>query len=189
VVLNALRREWEWQGTSYTHDEIGDLAEWSKSTGSYINLDIPLITEYNLDASRILGEHLAQSRQSVPETHGEWVRCIFESIAAQIGRYTGYVQKKLGIALTELILANGGSWYPLLGQMISDASGLPVYSGMPYATLAGNMLWQLRGLGELSSLEEMRALAGRSFEMRRFEPDKNHTEEWAEALQRPGCNE
>jgi sugar (pentulose or hexulose) kinase len=179
VVLNALRREWEWQGTRYTHDEIGELAEESESSGSYINLDVPLITGYSLNASRILGDYLIQSGQRVPETHGGWVRCIFESIAAQLGRYTGYLQKHLGIALDELILANGGSWYPLLAQMVSDASGLPVRSGMPYATLAGNMLWQLRGAGELSSLTEMRALAERSFEMRSFEPDKSRMDRWA----------
>ena len=44
------------------------------------------------------------------------------------------------------MVVNGGAWYPQLVQMISDASHLPTRSGMPYATLIGNLLWQLRGL-------------------------------------------
>ena len=81
--------------------------------------------------------------------------------------------EKLNIPLEEIVVVNGGAWYPQLVQMISDASHLPTRSGMPYATLIGNLLWQLRGLNVVSSMEEMRDLAARSFRMNSFEPRKS----------------
>ena len=85
-----------------------------------------------------------------------------------------HVMEKLNIPLEEIVVVNGGAWYPQLVQMISDASHLPTRSGMPYATLIGNLLWQLRGLNVVSSMEEMRDLAARSFQMNSFEPRKSY---------------
>lgn len=68
-------------------------------------------------------------------------------------------------------------------QMISDALSRPVYCGLPYATLTGNVLTQFYALGELKSVDEMRQLSGRSFAMKEYSPRENKREYWNAGMQ------
>ena len=54
----------------------------------------------------------------------------------------------------------------MLGEVISACTGLPLESGVRYATAAGNALIQMYAAGELSSEAEMRELSRKSFGFR-----------------------
>ena len=101
---------------------------------------------------------------------GDFIRCILESIALKVKYCTEYLDKKLGLPVEKVSVVNGGTRNYVLMQMFSDALKRPVYCGLPYATLTGNILTQFRALGELGSIDEMRELSGRSFEMREYLP-------------------
>lgn len=174
LLVNAVKKEWAQQGNTYSYDQVEQMAEEARSVHSYVNLKDPRFLKAHGSIIEALTEHLAETGQTVPATHGEWIRCLFESIAMWIKQKALHVMEKLNIPLEEIVVVNGGAWYPQLVQMISDASHLPTRSGMPYATLIGNLLWQLRGLNVVSSMEEMRDLAARSFRMNSFEPRKSY---------------
>ena len=72
----------------------------------------------------------------------------------------------------------------MLMQFISDALGMPVYGGMPYATLAGNVMTQMYSMGEVASIKEIRELAANSFEMKEYQPHTEEKERWKEDLQK-----
>jgi rhamnulokinase len=69
-----------------------------------------------------------------------------------------------------------------LCQCTANATGLPVLAGPEEATVVGNLLGQAIALGELSSLEEARAIVRTSFEPRVFEPAQQA--EWGDAYER-----
>ena len=69
-------------------------------------------------------------------------------------------------------------------QMFSDALKRNIYCGLPYATLTGNVLTQLYALGELKSIDEMRDLSDRSFEMKEYAPGKDRADYWDNAMLR-----
>ena len=174
LLVNAVTKEWARQGTAYSYDEIEQIAKEAKSVHSYVNMKDPRFLKAHGSIIESLTEHLVETGQTVPATHGEWIRCLFESIAMWIKQKALHLTEKLHIPLEEIVVVNGGAWYSQLVQLISDASHLPTWSGMPYATLIGNLLWQLRGLGVVSSMEEMRAVAARNFHMNSFQPHKDY---------------
>ncbi len=121
-------------------------------------------------------EYCRASGQFVPESEFDVYRCLIDS-------YTYNVLSSLrGLAeagerkFDKIHLVNGGCQSPLLCNTIAAASGLPVHYGMRYASAAGNVLTQLQGMGELSGLSEMRALASHSFGMQLA--DVPHDSNW-----------
>ena len=87
-----------------------------------------------------------------------------------------------GVVPAELHIVGGGARNALLCQATADAAGLPVLAGPTEATVVGNLLGQAIALGELSSLEEARAVVRASFAPRIFEPSGQT--EWVAAYER-----
>ena len=120
--------------------------------------------------------------QPEPDGPGAVVRCIVDSLALKY-RYTiELLTRVTGVAPSEVHVVGGGARNELLCQSVADATGLPVLAGPEEATVVGNLLGQAIALGELSSLEEARAIVRRSFEPRVFEPTQQ--EEWGVAYER-----
>jgi len=93
-----------------------------------------------------------------------------ESLALKY-RYTiDLLTRVTGAAPSEVHVVGGGARNELLCQSTADAMGVPVLAGPEEATVVGNLLGQAIALGELSSLEEARAVVRTSFEPRVFEP-------------------
>ena len=79
-------------------------------------------------------------------------------------------------------VVGGGARNEQLCRWTAQASGLPVLAGPEEATLVGNLLVQAMALGELESLEDVRAVVRASFVPTVHEPTP--LPEWDEARQR-----
>jgi sugar (pentulose or hexulose) kinase len=111
------------------------------------------------------------SGQAVPETPGEIVRCIVDSLALAHRRAVRQVQELSGRHVDTVHIVGGGARNPLLCQLTADACGLPVVAGPAEAAALGNVLVQARALGTgPGDLAGMRALIRATQPLRRFEP-------------------
>jgi sugar (pentulose or hexulose) kinase len=107
---------------------------------------------------------------------------VIDSLALKY-RYTiELLGQVTGAVPGELHVVGGGARNALLCQATADATGLPVLAGPDEATVVGNLLGQAIALGELSSLEEARAVVHASFAPRVFEPSRQT--EWEAAYDR-----
>lgn len=107
--------------------------------------------------------------QGRPGTHGEIVRCIYDSLALKY-RYTlDQLEKATGKGIEKIHIIGGGSNNHFLCQLTADATGLPVLAGPDEATATGNILMQAKALGHVKSLEEIRKIVRCSFKVTRFE--------------------
>ena len=88
-----------------------------------------------------------------------------------------------GTLIKGVHVLGGGARNALLNQWLADALDVPVIAGPYEATALGNALMQLVGLGELHSLEEVRAIA-RNAPTQVFSPRTAQFAEWHEAAQR-----
>jgi rhamnulokinase len=123
-----------------------------------------------------------ETGQIVPQTTGEIVRCVLESLALEYRRVAECLDELVGRRLSIVHIIGGGSQNWLLNQFAADATGRTVVAGPVEATAIGNVLVQGLALGHISSLAEGRELVRRSFELTTFVP--RDTAAWDDAYQR-----
>ena len=116
-------------------------------------------------------DYCRQSNQPVPQTKGEFVRCLFQSLAKKYKDAIEGVNGLLPESLKRLHIIGGGSQNGLLNQFTADALGIPVWAGPVEATAMGNILVQAMAAGEVADLAELREVVRRSVTPKVFEPN------------------
>ena len=123
-----------------------------------------------------------KTSQPVPETEGEIVRCVLESLALEYKSALNELLKISGKKADIVYIIGGGSQNTLLNQMTANATGLPVIAGPVEATVIGNAVVQLITLGELKDINAARQLISRMAGLEKYEPEDIET--WNEAYSR-----
>jgi sugar (pentulose or hexulose) kinase len=111
-----------------------------------------------------------RTRQPVPESRGEVIRVVFESLALKYRRAFGQLETVAGRRCDTLHVVGGGCREALLNQFVADALQRPVVAGPVEATATGNILVQMIATGRIRSVEQGRDLVRRSVEMAHYEP-------------------
>lgn len=169
--INEFMRTKREMGKRYTHPELIELAKNTESPHVYIDLEDALFGDAGGNMCEKMDCYLEKTGQRSLNHDGERIRCIFESIAMKVRHYADAL-KELGENFSGVYIINGGSRNELLMQFISNALDREIEAGMPYATIAGNLLTQLYAQGEVASVEQMRQLSGASFRLRAYEPER-----------------
>ena len=123
---------------------------------------------------KAIQEFCRETKQPVPKTEGELVRCAYESLALKYREVLGCARRTTGEPIEVIHIVGGGSQSRLLNQLAADACQRPVVTGPVEATAMGNLLTQVRADGELGSLAEMREAIRESSEVQRYEPAPRH---------------
>ena len=179
-LLQECRREWA-KTRDYGYDELMKMAEDTASSGAVIDPDHPDFLMPTSMPAAIAG-FCRQTGQPVPESAGQFVRVIFESLALAYRHTLEMLEDVVGRKLAPLHIVGGGSQNRLLCQFAADATGVPVYAGPVEATAIGNILVQAVALGRLSSVAGIREVVRRSFRPDLYQPKPNPY--WDEAYAR-----
>src|SRR3954470_5000674 len=120
--------------------------------------------------------------QTPPQSQGETVRCILDSLALAYRRTVRTAARLSGRDVEVVHLVGGGARNTLLCQLTADACGLPVLAGPVEAAALGNALVQGRAGGALSGgLPELRALLRQTQDVRLHLPTPGSEAAWAAA--------
>ena len=177
------KRQWAREGKKVTYDELSDMAVASEPLKCIINPDDTVFTPPGDMPGRI-AEYCRKTGQYVPETMGEFVRCIFDSLALKY-RYTVECIDKLQGRRTPFInIVGGGTKEIPLCQFAADACGRPVYAGPVEATAIGNIAVQLIAAGEIKDVAEARHIVRNSFEIKHYEPNTADSARWDDGYAR-----
>lgn len=122
------------------------------------------------DMPAAIAAFCAKTGQPEPETHGEVIRTIFESLALKYRATLDSIMAVSSVEIEKIHIIGGGSNNELLCQYTSNATNLTVYAGPAEATAIGNIMMQAKALGAVSSLGEIRQMVFDSFETKVFEP-------------------
>jgi rhamnulokinase len=180
-LLQESRRQWAKSGKNYSYDDLTSLAAEAPTFTSFIAVNDQRFLAPGNMVDRIQA-FCRETGQLIPQTHGEVVRCILESLALEYRWGTEKLRELSGKPLPVIHIIGGGSRNRLLNQFTADATGCEVIAGPVEATAVGNVLLQTIALGHLSSLEDGRALVRRSFDVTSYEPQDRSA--WDEAYSR-----
>jgi len=162
-------RQWTREGSKLSFDELTSMAIASKPFACLINPDDPSFTAPGNMPKRI-ADYCKATGQHVPETKGEIVRCIFESLALKYRWTVEKIDMMMGKKAPFINIVGGGIKEKLLCQFAADACNRPVYAGPVEATAIGNIAVQAIAAGEIKDLNEARHVVRNSFEIKLYEP-------------------
>ncbi|MGD0365285.1 MAG: FGGY-family carbohydrate kinase, partial [Bryobacteraceae bacterium] len=100
----------------------------------------------------------------------QFTRTILESLAERYRQVLEKLEALAGRRCDVIHIVGGGSRNALLNRLVAKATGRTVIAGPSEATAIGNVLIQAIGAGELSGLEEARAVVRRSFGVEEYRP-------------------
>jgi rhamnulokinase len=168
-LVQECKRAWAKAGEDLSYDEITRLAAQSQPFTAVIDPDDNGFLHPGDMPTRIQA-YCRKTSQAVPETKGEIVRTVLESIALKYRWVLGCLEDLGGLRLEPVHIIGGGTRNRLLNQFTADATGRTVIAGPVEATAVGNVLMQAIALGHLGSLEEARAVARRTFSPEIYQP-------------------
>ena len=158
----------EWPETDYS--EITAEAERAESFRSVINPDAQCFAN-PASMTEAIAEYCRRTGQPVPETVGQYARCIFESLALRYRQVTEMLKTLSQHPIERLYVIGGGARNEMLNRFTADATGIPVETGSSESTAIGNVMMQAKHAGVAGSMAEMRRIIRASLtDSRRYEP-------------------
>lgn len=155
-ILQQLMKQWEAQGADISYDTLlGTAAE--STLASLIDVDDPRFTN-PADMQQTLAEYCRETDQQVPETKGDYVRCVLRSLAARYKKGIDGLNALLPEPVEQLHIIGGGSRNRLLNRLTEEATGVPVVAGPVEATAMGNILVQAIAAGEIKDKSEIQLI-------------------------------
>lgn len=177
------RRQWRREGTTYSFDELAAMAKAAQPHRFIINPDDVRFTPPG-NMPRRIADYCEETGQGRPETPGQIIRCIFDSLALRYRWSVERIDEIRGTKASSINIVGGGTKETDLCQFAADACGIPVYAGPTEATALGNIASQLIAAGEISDLREARAVIRASTPIKEYQPDMAAKSAWDEAYGR-----
>ena len=168
-LVQQCKRSFDERGRQYDYAQLAQLAAAAPPLRSLVDPNAPcFLNPPNMP--KAIQDYCRKTKQPVPRTEGELVRCAYESLALKYRQVIDALEEVTGERIEVIHIVGGGSKSRLLNQFTADACRRPVMSGPVEATAMGNLLVQVRASGELSSLAEIREVVRRSSDVECYEP-------------------
>ena len=168
-IIQESRRQWKREGKEYSFAQMEEWAKESKALRCFVDVDDPsFATPGNMPEK--IRAYCRKTGQYVPETVGEVVRCIYESLAMKYRTVVERMQTLTGRKAKVIHVVGGGTKDKFLSQMTADACGIPVAAGPEEATAIGNLMMQAIAAGEVADLGQAREVISASFELKHYIP-------------------
>jgi len=179
-LIQESRRQWKREGEDVGFDVLEKEALASEPFKCFVDVDHPSFeTAGNLP--RRVKEFCERTGQYVPQTRGEVMRCIYQSLAMKY-KYTFNRLCEIGNCQYKSInMLGGGIKDKLLCQITADACNVRVLAGPTEATVMGNVAVCFASLGEIGSFEEIRRVTAASTDLKFYETKDNDVWEKAYA--------
>lgn len=177
-LIQESRRQWIKEGNELSFNDMEKLALNSKPFQCFIDPDYPEFGKPGNIPQRIK-DYCKKTGQYVPQTIGEVVRCIYESLALKYKHSFNNLKTITGKDFKGIHIVGGGTKDPLLCRMCSDACNTYVSAGPIEATALGNVAVQFMSSGDIKDIKEARTIIKNSFDVKEYNPTE--ADKWEEA--------
>jgi rhamnulokinase len=178
-LLEQCRKEWARENLSY--EQLMNMAKAENPFQYFVDTDA---SDFMNPANMVetISQYCRRTGQNAPETAGQFVRCIFESLAMKYRNTVEALKKISPHPIEKLYVIGGGSKNAYLCQLTANAIGMPVVAGPAEGAAIGNLLVQAMALGHLDSLADIRKVVRNSVETKTYLP--HDVAEWEHAYEK-----
>ena len=179
-LIQESRRQWKREGKEYSYADLEKLALAADPFKCFIDPDAPEFVPHGNIPERVR-EFCRKTGQYVPETVGEIMRCIYESLAMKYRLTFEKLRECTERDYPVIHVIGGGTKDGLLCQMTANSCDRTVKAGPIEATVMGNVAVQLMSDGSVKNIGQARKIVADSSELKTFEP--KDTDKWAGAYE------
>ena len=180
-LIQETRRDLAKTDRKYSYNELEMMARDSEKFRSFIDPDAPELSAHGNLPDKIKA-YCQNTNQPVPETIGQIVRCIYESLALKYRLALEQISECTDKKFDVLHLMGGGTKDGFLCELASQSLGIPVIAGPVEATALGNIVLQLIALGEIDSIAQGRKIIAETEKVKTY--NEVRTPDWDEAFSR-----
>ena len=168
-LIQESRRQWIREGKEYSYAELEKMALECEPFKCFINPDAPEFGVMGNLPERVR-EYCRKTGQYVPETVGEIMRCIYESLALKYRLTFDGIMECIGKNYDRIHVMGGGTKDKLLLNMTAQSCNVPVYGGPIEATALGNIAIQLMSAGAIADIKQARKIIADGENLKLYEP-------------------
>ena len=179
-LIQESRRQWKREGEEYSYADLEKLALAAEPFRCFIDPDAPEFVPHGNIPERVR-EFCRRTGQYVPQTVGEVMRCIYESLAMKYRLTFEKLRECTKRDYPVIHVIGGGTKDGLLCQMTANSCDRTVKAGPIEATVMGNVAVQLMSDGSVENIGQARKIIADSSELKTFEP--KDMDKWAGAYE------
>ncbi len=180
-LIQESRRQFRREGREYSFANLEKLALECKPFKCFIDPDAPEFVPVGNIPERVR-EYCRRTGQPVPESVGEVMRCIYESLALKYRLAFDEIRECTGKEYKKIHLVGGGTKDGMLCRMTAAACERDVVAGPIEATAYGNIAMQLIAGCAIPDIKTARRIIAKSDNVKLYSPE--NTEEWEKAYKR-----
>ena len=167
-LVQQLRAKWDKSGDPWDYPRMTAQAEAAPPGPIVHAVDDSLLAPPDMESALLA--LLSKTGQSAPESRGQLVRCVLESLALEYSTALDAIGELTGRRPQSVYMVGGGTANKLLCQLTADACGVGVRAGVDQCTAIGNALGQAIALGIIQDVGQARQVVRNSFELASYEP-------------------
>lgn len=168
-IIQEIRAAFQSLGTNYSYTQLEELAQAAPAFKFLIDVDdVCFYSPGNMPQK--LKNYCKGLYDTSPETPGEMVRCVYESLALKYFWNINNLQKLTDAEFNIINIVGGGAQSSLMCQFTANACNCVVAAGPVEATALGNILVQLLADRQINSIEEGREIIAKSFPVKEYYP-------------------
>ena len=179
-LIQESRRQWRREGVEVGFDTLEKEALEAEPFRCFIDVDNQAFAPAG-NLPRRVKEFCERTGQYVPQTRGEIMRCIYQSLAMKYKHTFNGLNSLTGKDYNRINMLGGGIKDKLLCQLTADACGCEVLAGPTEATVMGNIAVVYYALGEIEDFKAIRQTVINSTDLKQYLP--TNSEAWDKAYE------
>lgn len=180
-LIQESRRHWARNGEEYSYADLEKLALKEEPFRCFIDPDAPEFVPMGNIPERVR-DYCRVTGQYVPESVGQIMRCIYESLAMKYRSTFTKIKECTGIDYSCIHVIGGGVKDGLLCRMTASSCNVTVKAGPIEATVLGNIAVQLLAQGCVENVTQARKIIEKSETITEYKPVEANA--WADAYNR-----
>ena len=177
-LIQESRRQWMREGKEYSYAQLEQEALKAEPFKCFIDPDAPDFVAMG-DMPERVREFCRKTNQYIPETVGEVMRCIYESLAMKYKYVLAGIEDCVGKKYDRIHVMGGGTKDTFLCALTASSCNRTVYAGPIEATVLGNVAVQLMASGDIKDIAEARKIIAKGENLKVYEPVD--ADKWEEA--------